>query len=440
MKRFFFWLLLVLDRLSLWIENMSNSYYTPTGNPASATLGRAANIRSEFEAIEDGFDEVEALLSHGGAAVASNTAVGTSALAVNTSGGTENTAVGTSALAANTTADGQVAVGFEALLTSVNGGKNVAVGWKAMNSGTAAAFNVAIGPQAMYTVGLASLNVAVGREALKVVGDGARNVAVGNLALLAFTGIDTIAIGSSAQQSNVSALGNVSCGGSTLLANTGGDYNCAFGLSAMVANTTGDRNSAFGYLSLWSNTTGSDNTAIGTGALYSNLGGAQNTAIGKEAGFGSGSNANTSGNNNTWIGYQAEGTSSTVSNEFTLGNGSVATLRCQVTSITSLSDARDKTAISDLSFGLDFIASLRPVAFTWNTRDGAKVGIRSSGFIAQELKAAQESWGASEVLRLVYEENPEKLEASYGHLIPVLVKALQELNAEVDSLRAQLIG
>jgi hypothetical protein len=37
---------------------------------------------------------------------------------------------------------------------------------------------------------------------------------------------------------------------------------------------------------------------------------------------------------------------------------------------------------------------------------------------------------------LVYDTNPEKLEASYGRLIPVLVKAIQELKAEIEILKS----
>jgi len=36
----------------------------------------------------------------------------------------------------------------------------------------------------------------------------------------------------------------------------------------------------------------------------------------------------------------------------------------------------------------------------------------------------------------VYSENPEKLEMSYGKLVPILVKAIQELNAEVKALKS----
>ena len=38
---------------------MTNAYYAPSGQPISASLGRAANIRAEFDSIEIGFDEVE---------------------------------------------------------------------------------------------------------------------------------------------------------------------------------------------------------------------------------------------------------------------------------------------------------------------------------------------------------------------------------------------
>jgi len=38
----------------------------------------------------------------------------------------------------------------------------------------------------------------------------------------------------------------------------------------------------------------------------------------------------------------------------------------------------------------------------------------------------------------VFDDNPEKLEAGYGKLLPVMVKAIQELSAKVDALQAEL--
>lgn len=107
-------------------------------------------------------------------------------------------------------------------------------------------------------------------------------------------------------------------------------------------------------------------------------------------------------------------------------------MRAQVTSITSLSDRRDKTNIIPIGEGLAFIKELNPVSFTWNTRDKAKVGIKSAGFIAQELLALQKQSAIGDNLDLVSENNPEKLEARYNNLLPVIVKAIQEESAEKD--------
>jgi hypothetical protein len=39
---------------------------------------------------------------------------------------------------------------------------------------------------------------------------------------------------------------------------------------------------------------------------------------------------------------------------------------------------------------------------------------------------------------LVLEENPERLEATPGKLLPVMVRAIQELSDKVDGLTAEL--
>jgi hypothetical protein len=233
---------------------------------------------------------------------------------------------------------------------------------------------------------------------------------------------------------------------------TTGDLNCAYGWQSLNTSTTAYENAAYGARSIQQITTGFKNTALGyqamrftdTGSLNTAIGhstgqnissGTQNTLVGANAGN-SGTNNLTTGSNNTLIGYNAAASSATVSNEITLGNSSIATLRCQVTTITSLSDARDKTNISDLPAGLTFVKALRPVAFDWNMRDGAKVGEADTGFIAQDLQSAQESTGVN-IPGLVYANNSDRLEAGYGKLIPVLVKAIQELSAEVERLKAQ---
>lgn len=77
------------------------------------------------------------------------------------------------------------------------------------------------------------------------------------------------------------------------------------------------------------------------------------------------------------------------------------------------------------------------MAFDWHTRDEAKVDIPDTGFLAQDLQQVQVQLGVS-IPGLVFDDNPEKLEAGYSKLLPVLVKAIQELSAEVEALKAQI--
>ena len=165
--------------------------------------------------------------------------------------------------------------------------------------------------------------------------------------------------------------------------------------------------------------------------MYNNSGD-YNTAVGYSAGYTAGAG------NNTMLGRSAVASSSSATNEITLGNSSISSLRCQVQTISSLSDKRDKKDIEELPLGIDFINTLKPVKFTWNMRDGAKVGQQEAGFIAQDLDEAQIDAGAEDYLSLVLKNNPEKLEASYGKLVPVLVKAVQELSAEVATLKKEI--
>lgn len=175
------------------------------------------------------------------------------------------------------------------------------------------------------------------------------------------------------------------------------------------------------------------NTAVGSAAGTNITTGSNNTVVGQGAAI-----TLTTGQNNIVIGSNSQVAAAGTSNSITLGNSSNNVLRCAVTSITSLSDARDKKEVEDLNVGLDFIDGLRPVKFVWDDRDEAgKHDIADFGFIAQDLKAAEEAVEMADILKLVYDENPEKLEATYGKLIPILVKAVQELSAEVKLLKSK---
>jgi hypothetical protein len=181
-------------------------------------------------------------------------------------------------------------------------------------------------------------------------------------------------------------------------------------------------------------TVAANNVVIGAYSACCHTGSC-NTFVGAYAATG----ACITGNNLTVIGYNAQPSSFLPANEVTLGNSSVVTLRAAVTSITALSDARDKTDVTALPVGLDFVNSLNPVKFTWQMREPNEVkdGTSEAGFIAQDLQVSQETAGA-DYLGLVYDADPNKLEASAGKLIPVLVKAIQELSAKVEVLEAKL--
>jgi hypothetical protein len=280
-------------------------------------------------------------------------------------------------------------------------------------------------------------------------------------------GYQNIALGLGSLATSVSGCFNIgigSCtGGNGLLGNiymgyfagrnNGGNYNFAIGQCAMYGSNlsaiSGCHNIAMGYKAGFSLCSASVfniaigcgalcnaclsccNHAFGVAALQGTTTGNSNTAVGWCAGL-----TNTYGNNNTFLGNSAFGASATSCNAITLGNSSIATIRAQVTTITALSDCRDKTNICGLPIGLEFIRALRPVKFDWNMRTGEKVGIPESGFIAQELDEVQTRFTATDYLNLILGDNPDRLEAAPGKLLPVLVQAVKELADEVDRLRA----
>jgi hypothetical protein len=102
------------------------------------------------------------------------------------------------------------------------------------------------------------------------------------------------------------------------------------------------------------------------------------------------------------------------------------------TTISAISDARLKENVQDIDVGLAAILSLKPRKFDWKAGKGKDIkGDR--GFIAQEFEQV--------FPQLVdeWKDNAPEGEAPYKSvrqdLIPVLVKAIQELAAEVNALK-----
>lgn len=105
------------------------------------------------------------------------------------------------------------------------------------------------------------------------------------------------------------------------------------------------------------------------------------------------------------------------------------------------SDENDKELIEDASLGLDFVETLRPVKFKWkktykkdNKNQLKEEGEKRThyGLIAQEVETALDG---VDFAGLIKDSESGKYGLRYNDFIPVLIKAIQELKAEVDSLK-----
>jgi len=231
---------------------------------------------------------------------------------------------------------------------------------------------------------------------------------------------------------------------------------------------------------------GSQNTFIGAQSGLNNTTGTQNTAIGY------GSFASTTFTGSTCLGAGAQVTGS---NQVQLGDAAATPYAYAALAIRS--DVRDKSDIRDTTLGLEFINSLRPVDFKWDVRedyrkeeppivfkpldlsenatdedkakyaeelaaheeylivkdkwledfklsnithDGSKKRNRfHHGLIAQEVKAVLDEKGIDFGGFQDHKINggDDVLSVGYEELIAPLIKAVQELSAEVAALKAK---
>jgi len=379
----------------------------------------------------------------------SNTSLGSTALRFNTTGGL-NTAIGTSALYSNTTADASVAVGYEAAYTQTTGALyTVAVGYRALKANTSGSQNNALGFQALTANTTGSNNSGFGSYALASTTTGGTNTAAGNEAL----------------RFNTTGAGNVGLGYQALVNNTTATENTAVGYQAGYTHTTGGQvtfignqagytstgfgNTAVGHHALRAGTTGYQNTAIGRRALFSLTTGINNTAVGAN----NSGDAITTGNSNTIIGAYTGNQGGldirTASNYIVLsdgdgnprgffdtatfysigifntttGGGANVNVASNGALLRSTSSLKYKTDVQDATHGLAEVMQLRPVTYK-GINDGELV---FGGLIAEEVDAA----GLTEFVQYAEDGSPDAL--SYGNMVSLCVKAIQELNAKVEA-------
>jgi len=353
-----------------------------------------------------------------------NYAIGSGALSSGSLSGIRNIAIGANASDSVTTGSNNISIGVNSSDTTT-GSNNVHVGYSGGPDALQANNNyqVSIGPSA-YAVGDYSISIGSGAGGTHFFNksDSTECVFIGRNA------------GYDANGANYNtAVGSLAAANS----NFTGDYNSAFGRASLGDATSASYNCCFGVLTGGSLTTGTGNTAIGYTTMYATTTGSNHTFVGSNAGYGTVSTNDYTGSNLTGIGYRALPSSTTASDEITLGDTNVATLRCNVTTISSLSDQRDKKDIEDISYGLGFINSMRPVQFTWDRRDKTRKGVTDIGFIAQELADVEYEYSSGSRTRLV-QVYSDKFEADPLRTYPILVKAVQEMSAKIQQLETRI--
>lgn len=118
-------------------------------------------------------------------------------------------------------------------------------------------------------------------------------------------------------------------------------------------------------------------------------------------------------------------------NSSVLGTGTVYSLSGTLTN-TNPSDSTLKNSITAIPYGLSHIMQLKPKTFYYNS-DSAKTSLKY-GFIAQEVKSIMPS-----IVRKLNPKDPKsKLGLETDGIYVTMVKAIQELSAENDTIKAEL--
>jgi len=278
---------------------------------------------------------------------------------------------------------------------------------------------------------------------------------------------------------------------------TTGAYNTAFGYNAGNKVTTGGYNVLVGGLAGDAITTGNYNTIIGRNAMavMTNqsscvavginamenclTGSGANTAMGDTAG-----SVLTTGTHNTFLGYHAAvksdgnvdsvgcviigaaskatgslsnslGYNLTAEAGYTTVGASGNDIRAAHGNVTwaTVSDERVKKDIEDSTAGLSFINDLRPRTFNYKFKgdlpeefkgyeEGSTESYKNNqtnhGFIAQEVKTVIDNHTElTDGFKMWDVRDTGQQEVAETALIPMLVKAIQELSAEVKKLKGE---
>ena len=429
----------------------------PSGSTSTAEYNVAVGLTA-LDAISTG-DHNTAVGSYALSLLNSgsdNTAFGSGALDAAT-GANYNTAFGRNALGDNT-ASGNTAFGRECMGGNVSGTENTAVGNGALGVATGH-YHTAVGSGALGS-NTGSGNTGIGRTALNAAGAGSQNTAVGQNTLAVNTsGGYQVAVGYGALDSNLTTHNSVAVGASALGANIATE-NVAVGYTAGSAITTGIQHTCIGANAGNNCITANSSTSVGYNALTAATSGL-NTAVGASAGDGI-----TTGSSNTLIGAECDTSAVGSTHQIVMGSGAIGGANNQFTfgkasnlvqnefdtdaAWTRTSDVRKKRDIKDDTLGLEFINDLRTVTHKWkpsnefpeewteySQENNMNLDAVMHGMIAQEVKEALDKAGVDTFTG--WEERSDGSQTvSREMFVMPLIKAVQELSAEVEELKSKL--
>jgi hypothetical protein len=324
----------------------------------------------------------------------------------------------------------------------------------------------------------ASYNIGIGVNSLQAITTGQGNVALGvDAGRAILSGINNFALGTSSLRFTTTANDNIGLGAGTLRTNTIGAANLAIGSYALFTGSTASENVGIGINALYYNT-GNRNIGIGGEALLNQASASNNTAIGYQAGkLVNAGTANQTSYNSVYIGYDTRPSASGNDNEVVIGylgrgNGSnTTTIGSTNTTHTVLqygetlvgysaaqdngayplqvngqifatnatiatSDARLKENIEPLPSGLKEVMNLKPCTFDFRKDTGLNLSMdKQVGFIAQDVAATVQGTGYEKAL---VQEAGGNLALAETKLIPLLVKAIQEQQAQIEALKKEI--
>lgn len=298
---------------------------------------------------------------------------------------------------------------------------NLGIGDNVLTSVSSGDRNTGFGDAANQSISSGDDNTAFGYEALKSVSGGYRNTGIGSKALASQTnGGDVVAIGVSALNSHTSPSNIVAIGSyaaQSISGSLSGSYSVYVGYQAGSGISSGSSKGL---------------NCVYVGSKAGNFAdGSYNIGIGKSAG------ESMDGSNNIEIGTITGGSYSSIhnfgsnSNRISIGNNSSTNAYIKIAWSTT-SDARDKMNFSSVPYGLEFVNNLKPISFQFKKEreiDEPSGNIRY-GFKAQDILSLE---GNNPVI--IDNEDEDSLKFQSDNLVPVLVNAIQELSAEVSSLK-----